>query len=81
MVVHVEVTMPKPPHKVYKTLKSERGWPYSRQHTHRLIKAGRFSRPKKAPGGNLDIWTDDQIDDYYASALTYAEADNSKPST
>jgi predicted DNA-binding transcriptional regulator AlpA len=64
--------VPKPPVKAYtfKTLKSERGWPYSRQHTHRLIKAGRFPPPKKAPGGSLNIWTDDQIDDYYASALT-----------
>ncbi len=64
--------MPKSPHKVYtfKTLKSERGWPYSRQHTHRLIKAGRFPPPKKAPGGALNIWTEDQIDHYYASVLT-----------
>jgi predicted DNA-binding transcriptional regulator AlpA len=57
------------PEKVYtyKTLKLERGWPYSRQHTHRLIKAGRFPKPKKAPGGTLNIWTDEQIDNFYAS--------------
>jgi predicted DNA-binding transcriptional regulator AlpA len=57
------------PQKVYtfKTLKIERGWPYSRQHTARLIKAGRFPEPKKAPGGVLNIWTDEQIDAYYAS--------------
>jgi hypothetical protein len=57
------------PQKVYtfKTLKSERGWPYSRQHTQRLIKNGRFPRPRKAPGGTLNIWTDEQIDAYYKS--------------
>jgi hypothetical protein len=32
-----------------------------------LIKAGRFPKPKKAPGGKLNIWTDEQIDSYYAS--------------
>jgi predicted DNA-binding transcriptional regulator AlpA len=64
--------MPRPPQKVYtfKTLKSERGWPYSRQHTYRLIRAGRFPPPKKVPGGGLNMWTEDQIDHYYASALT-----------
>ena len=51
----------------FQTLKSECGWPYSRQHTDRLIKAGRFSKPKKAPGGSLNIWTEDQIDNYYSS--------------
>ncbi len=68
--------MPKPPVKVYtfETLKSERGWPYSRQHTHRLIKDGRFPPPKKAPGGVLNIWSEDQIDRYYASALTFPKA-------
>jgi predicted DNA-binding transcriptional regulator AlpA len=51
----------------FKALKTERGWPYSRQHTQRLINAGRFPKPKKAPGGVLNIWFDDQIDEYYAS--------------
>jgi len=30
----------------WKTLK-KKGWPYSRQHTYRLIKAGKFPEPKK----------------------------------
>jgi predicted DNA-binding transcriptional regulator AlpA len=30
----------------WKTLK-ELGWPYSRAHTHRLIRAGRFPKPHK----------------------------------
>jgi hypothetical protein len=57
------------PTKVYtfKTLRSERGWPYSRQHTQRLIKDGRFPKPRKAPGGTLNLWTEEQIDNYLAS--------------
>ena len=51
----------------FKAMKAERGWPYSRQHTNRLVKAGRFAKPKKIPGGNLNLWTDEQIDAYYAS--------------
>jgi hypothetical protein len=64
--------MPKPPRKVYtfKTLKSERGWPYSRQ-AHAPPDQGRtIPATEKGPGGALNIWTEDQIDDYYASALT-----------
>lgn len=51
----------------FRSLKNERGWPYSRQHTQRLIKAGRFPKPKKAPGGSFNIWTSEQIDEYYAA--------------
>lgn len=50
----------------FKDLKPIKGWPYSRGHTTRLIKAGKFPKPKKAPGGNLNIWTDEQIEAYYA---------------
>ena len=61
-------------------LKQERGWPYSRQHTDRLIKAGRFPRPKKAPGGSLNIWTSDQIDTYYKS-LRVASVNSNQTNT
>jgi predicted DNA-binding transcriptional regulator AlpA len=50
----------------FKDLKPIKGWPYSRQHTTRLINAGRFPKPIKAPGGNLNFWTDEQIETYYA---------------
>jgi hypothetical protein len=43
------------------------GWPYSRQHTNRMINQGRFPRPKKAPGGVVNIWTSDQIEDVVTS--------------
>jgi hypothetical protein len=68
------------PKKVYtfKTLKSERGWPYSRQHTTRLVSLGRFPKPKKAPGGALNIWTDEQIDSYYASLPSSETNDSNK---
>jgi hypothetical protein len=51
----------------FKTLKIERGWPYSRQHTYRLIKAGLFPAPMKAPGGKINLWGDEVIDDYFDS--------------
>jgi len=51
----------------FQALKRERGWPYSRQHTDRMIEDGRFPHPKKAPGGALNVWTSDQIDKIYAS--------------
>jgi hypothetical protein len=69
------------PQKVYtfKTLKSERGWPYSRQHTQWLIKAKRFPAPRKAPGGVLNIWTDEDIDLYYASLATSDKSKEEAP--
>ena len=32
-------------------LKAKKGWPYSRQHTYRLIKEGKFPRPIKMGEG------------------------------
>jgi predicted DNA-binding transcriptional regulator AlpA len=51
------------------------GWPYSRQHTNRMINKGRFPRPKKAPGGVVNIWTSDQIEDIVES-LASTETNN-----
>jgi hypothetical protein len=42
----------------------EWGWPYSRQHTHRLIAAARFPKPKKLPGGATNIWTEQQLAEF-----------------
>jgi hypothetical protein len=50
----------------YKALKIKWGWPYSRQHTHRLIKAGLFPPPMNAPGCKLNLWSDKEIDEYFA---------------
>jgi hypothetical protein len=50
-------------------LKSEKGWPYSRQHTHRLVTAGRFPPPDKLyDGGLLNVWDEDIVDAALASA-------------
>jgi hypothetical protein len=46
-----------------KQLKAEKGWPYSRQHTNRLIKADKFLRPfKGTAGGNLNLFWEDEYD-------------------
>jgi predicted DNA-binding transcriptional regulator AlpA len=61
----------------FRELKPRKGWPYSRQHTHRLIRAGRFPRPRKLPGGGLlNIWDEDVIDAFLASIT---DADESPP--
>jgi hypothetical protein len=56
-------------------LKTEKGWPYSRQHTHKLVKAGRFPPPDKLyEGGLVNVWDEDVVD----AALAPAKArDNS----
>ena len=37
----------------FKDLKDLKGWPYSRQHTHKLIRAGHFPSPEKLYEGGL----------------------------
>jgi hypothetical protein len=50
-------------------LKIEKGWPYSRQHTHKLVKRGRFPKPDKAyEGGLINIWDEDVVDAHLSSA-------------
>jgi predicted DNA-binding transcriptional regulator AlpA len=54
----------------FRELKPLKGWPYSRQHTHRLIRAGRFPAPRKIyEGGQLNIWDEDVIDTYLAAVV------------
>jgi hypothetical protein len=49
-------------------LKVQKGWPYSRQHTHTLVKAGRFPHPDKLyQGGLVNVWDEDVIDAHFAS--------------
>lgn len=45
-------------------LKSEKGIRFSRQHVHRLIRAGRFPPPIKPSGmaGGANAWPEDEID-------------------
>jgi hypothetical protein len=52
-------------------LKTEKGWPYSRQHTSRLVKNGKVPPPEKAyPGGLVNIWDEDVFDAFQASNKT-----------
>ena len=48
-------------------LRVEKGWPYSRQHTARLIKANKFLRPfKGAAGGTMNLFWEDEYDAFMA---------------
>ena len=51
----------------FKDLKDRWGWPYCRQHTNTLVKKKRFPKPGKIPGGSVNIWTDEQLEPYFAS--------------
>jgi hypothetical protein len=55
----------------FKQLKVEKGWPYSRQYTHRLIREGKIPRPKKRPdGGAINLWDEAEIDAFFATFTT-----------
>jgi predicted DNA-binding transcriptional regulator AlpA len=52
----------------FRDLRPAKGWPHSRQHTHRLIREGKFPQPRKIyPGGQLNVWDEDVIDAYLAT--------------
>ena len=52
----------------FKDLKDLKGWPYSRQHTHKLIRAGHFPSPEKLyEGGHINVWSEDVVDAFLAS--------------
>jgi hypothetical protein len=56
---------------VFPELKTKKGWPYSRQHTHKLVRAGRFPAPDKLyDGGLINVWDEDVIDAHLASTST-----------
>jgi predicted DNA-binding transcriptional regulator AlpA len=42
----------------------ERGWPYSKSHTWRLIRAGKFPKPKKLGFGPnaKNVWPEDEYE-------------------
>jgi prophage regulatory protein len=52
----------------------ERGWPYSRPHTWRLIKAGKFPKPKKIGFGRngKNVWTEEEFSAALQSMLERA---------
>jgi prophage regulatory protein len=51
----------------------DRGITFSRQHLDRLIKAGQFPAPVK-PGGGVNAWIDNEIDDYQAACVAARDA-------
>ena len=41
-----------------------RGHPYTRQHTNRLIRQGKFPAPTQVSGGRV-AWVEEEVDAYY----------------
>jgi prophage regulatory protein len=56
-------------------LKEQKGIPFSRQHIHRLVKAGRFPAPIKV-GDATNAWIESEIDAWFASKIV--ERDRSR---
>lgn len=54
----------------YRQLVDQKGWPYTRQHTDRLVKAGKFPRPIKAvEGGSKNLWDEAEYDALMAARV------------
>jgi prophage regulatory protein len=51
-----------------------RGILYSRQHLHRLIKAGIFPAPIKPGSGGHNAWVEDEIDAYQKARVAERDA-------
>jgi prophage regulatory protein len=58
-------------------LRTVKGIRYSRNHIHRLVKAGKFPRPIKL-GENANAWVEDEVDAYLKGKI--AERDRSATS-
>ena len=55
----------------FRQLGTVKGWPYSRQYTDKLVKAGKVPPPKKRPGGGtLNLWDEDEWDAYYGTFVS-----------
>jgi prophage regulatory protein len=50
------------------------GITYSRQHLHRLIKAGIFPAPVKPGTGGLNAWIDSEVEAYQQSRVAERDA-------
>ena len=50
----------------FEELKAKKGWSFSDDHTRTLWKAGKFPKPFKVPGGNVNLWMESVIDAYLA---------------
>jgi prophage regulatory protein len=50
-------------------LKDRKGIPFSRQHLHRLIGAGKFPKPVKL-GEATNGWVESEVDEYIQNCIT-----------
>jgi prophage regulatory protein len=55
-----------------------RGIPFSRQHIHRLVAAGKFPRPAKI-GENTNAWPEPEIEQYLKRCIAARDAGAGKP--
>lgn len=59
----------------FRQLRTEKGWPHSRQWTGKLVKERKIPAPKKRPGGSINVWDEtewDNFQDTFVRALPQA---------
>jgi prophage regulatory protein len=56
----------------FQDLKERKRWPYTRQHTARMVKEGRFPRPFKMESGGINLWLESEIDAWFAERAKQA---------
>lgn len=56
----------------FRDLKERKKWPFTPEHTRRLVRAGKFPKPFKASGGEggQNLWRESDVDKYMAERLT-----------
>jgi hypothetical protein len=48
----------------FRQLRTEKGWPHSRQWTGKLVKEKKIPAPKKRPGGSVNVWDETEWNDF-----------------
>lgn len=56
----------------FRDLQEKKAWPYTIQHTRRLIAAGRFPKSFKAGNTGMNLWMETEIDTYLSTRARQA---------
>ena len=48
----------------FRQLRTEKGWPHSRQWTGKLVKERKIPAPKKRPCGSINVWDETEWDNF-----------------
>jgi len=54
----------------FRQLRTEKGWPHSRQWTGKLVKERKIPAPRKRPGGSINVWDETEWDAFQHSFVS-----------